>query len=100
VSTQEKMRVGFFSSTTTALLLLLAAATTTSIVSAQTVFNATGPMYDLCDVSDYYADFLAKSQNPVEWVMEDLALHLEATHRNTALPNIAEVRGDGTSIYI
>lgn len=29
--------------------------------------------------------------------MEDLALHLEATHRNTALPNIAEVRGDGTS---
>lgn len=85
------MRVGFFLSTTTA--LLLAAAT----VSAQTVFNATGPMYDLCNVSDYYKDFLSSSQNPLDWIMEDLALHLEATHRNTALPNIAEVRGDGTS---
>jgi hypothetical protein len=60
-------------------------------------FNATGgPPYDQCDVSDYYARLLATSSNPLDWVMEELALHIEATHRNTELPNIATVRGDGT----
>jgi hypothetical protein len=98
--------------TSASLCLLLAAAATTS-VSAQNVSNTNTTtdadaadaaddrplMYDLCDVPDYYKDFLAKSTNPLEWLMEDLALHVEATHRNMNLPNIAEVRGEGTCIY-
>jgi hypothetical protein len=62
-------------------------------------FNTTGPPYDLCDVADYYSELLAKSTNPLDWVMDEVALHVEATHRNQALPNVANVRGDGTFLF-